>query len=148
MNETLYKQSLQTLREIGNKTGEDVEEQLKLLSQLDDIYQEYIKWEKENPGQLNGGNEKINLVKNLCFFLMFESEYVPLKAKSAALSSTAQEIEEHQEKSKLPKVLVPIVKQIKFYISLLNQAKKEVERLNKELADQVRSKFCILKCSL
>ena len=139
MDGTLYQQSLQTLREIGNETGEDVEEQLKLLSQLDGIYQEIVNnREKENPGQLNGGNERANVVKKLCFFLMFESEYVPLKAKSAALSSTAREIEEHQKESKLPEVLVPIIKQIKFNISLLNQAKKEVERLNRELTDQVR----------
>lgn len=140
MEETLYQQSLRSLREIGEKTGEEMEEPVKILLKVEQILQEIeAHLTKEDPGQQNGGNERIKFVRDLCVFLMFGSDYVPLKARSAALSSTAREIETNEEKSKLPEVLVPVMKHMKYYLSLVDQAKKEVERLYKELTEKVRS---------
>ena len=133
-DETVYQQYLRAVRTfVVNKTDKELDEELEMLSKVEEVLR---KLEKQDPEQPSGGNQGINHVKEMCRYLVHGTEYIILTAQHAFLSSqSAGKIKD----SRLPRELKPTIAWIKHYISLTNQAKTNVQDLYKAIKEMVGS---------
>ena len=137
-DETVFQMFLQAITEyVFNRTGKNVNEDLQVISQLEEILRTLA---KERSGQPSEGDQGISQVEDMIRYLISEAmgSYALLTAQNAFLSSEAEKMNETNPSRQMLGELQPVIDRVKFYIDRTNQAKKAVVDLYGVITDSLK----------